>query len=196
MSAQLNIAHGFHYPDGHEYKHSNTYGYIISTDSNGQQKHQYNHHGTGHVFIHDLIQNGEFIFAVGAHQSTHSGMDILLLKLDSHLKLKSEKILAEEGIQEAHLIKLKDEQIFIAGTSENMLNHKMKCHLISLDSESNIKWTSIIEDEGSCRPQDLIINENKLILLVESKASRTSDSKSLLYTFSLQGTSLQELEIY
>lgn len=189
------IAHGFHYPDGHDYKHPKTYAYVISTDSLGQKVHQYNHHGDGHVFINDLIQRGESLFALGTHQSTQSGMDMLLLVLDPHLNLKSDLVFPEAGIQEGFLIKAHKDSFFIAGTTENSLDHKTKSQIQCLDAQYNVKWKTTIEEEGSWKPQDFIILDDELMLLSESKDKRMAPSQSHIHTYSLNGKFLNKKKI-
>lgn len=181
------IAHGFQYPDGHDYKNSKTYGYIIKTNSQGQETNRYTHHGDGHVFINELKQNGPSILAVGTYQSTNTGMDMMLLILNQELKLQSETVFPYAGVQEALFAAKKDNKAYIAGTSEDLVDHTMKCRLLSLDANHKVIWSLTIEESGSWTPQDMIVHNNKLILLVESKSSRIASPTSHIYIVSLTG---------
>lgn len=189
------IAHGFHYPDGHDYKNPKTYGFIISTDLHGHKKQVYKHQGDGHVFINDIIQANEEIFAIGTYQSSHTGMDVLMLKLDTQLKLQSETVYPQEGIQEGLLIKQYKKQLFIVGVEENLQDNKLKSRLQCLDTNLDIKWTTSIDEIGSCSPQDLIIFKDQLILLVNSTTTRTEATDSYIYIYSLQGKMLKKKKI-
>lgn len=189
------IANGFHYPDGHEYKNPKAVGYIIHLDESGLEKSRYMHHGEGHVFIHDLVQHEATLHAIGTHQSEATGMDQLILSLDSDLNILTDSIFRENGVQKWLLAKRGLNHLYITGITEDLIDHTMKLQLQCVSKNHEVLWKKTIPNNGSYMPTDLIITKTHLILLVEKTTSRISPPESYIYLFSLDGNIIQKTEI-
>lgn len=190
------IANGFHYQDGHDYINEKAFGYLLKTNLTGDKILEKTIEGKQHLFINDIMQTPDGkVFITGTEQQDETGMDLLLVELDSSLSIKKKIVDNKKRIQKGIKSVWHNDHIYVLAKSENMEDHNMKISIHLYDIEGKLKWNKTIDQDSSYDPKEFIIHNEKLYIIADKKATRTSTQYSVLAVVSLDGELLQELEI-
>jgi len=190
------IANGFHYLDGHNYEQELAYGFLRKYDLNGQELNRSNYKQSGHVFFSDMAYHKEVLSVIGSKQASRTGMDVLLLQFDNQLNILTEKSFAEVGIQEGRSIEYIDNSIYIFGSTEDLITHKMNLQLTCLTVNGTLKWQKPF---GNTRRTysaiDMILFDSNIILLSQSKENRISAHQIHVHKVTLTGDLIDEKQL-
>lgn len=190
------IANGFHYRDGHNYKHPKAYSFLIKTDSTGIESKRFVYSETGHAFVNDILFDDGFIYALASVQTDSTGMDIHCLKLDNNLNLIWTKPIETSGTQESSTLLSLDQFIYIVGTSEKPNDLKSIIQLSRIDKSGVLIWTKEIgKMYHAIEAIDIVYLDNYLYIASNSKQNRTASPIINLQQVSLDGELKKELTI-
>ena len=190
------IENGFHYPDGHDYNQKSAFGFIDVLNNKGVSTKHVSAKTSQHQFFNDIEVLDSTLILTGTEQSDQTSMDLLLRRYDHKLNLMSNEIFEEEGLQIG--IKTIEENGFLYTLvrSENLEENKTTIRLVKSNKDFTQVWLKEYGDETFYDPKDLLIADDKIMVISNIVNKTTKESKASLFIISLDGNLISETAIH
>jgi len=183
------------YPDGHDYKEKSAFGFIGEIDSDGKITNQKKHQHHQHLFYEDIEVVGRSAIVTGTKQQDGSSMDLLLVNYNDSLSIEQEKTFTKEGVQYGLKTIKYNDFYYTLIASENLENNKLNLSMMKSDLHFNSLWEKNFDSHQSQDPKDLIITNDKIYCLINTREEKGAATNAELYVLSLDGILLNKKSI-